>query len=252
MQGYGIDIGGSGIKGAPVDLVTGQLTAERHKILTPKPSTPDAVVEVAAELVAHHGWAGPVGVTYPGVVRRGVTLTAANMDAGWVGFDGDAAFTGRLGVPVHLLNDADAAGIAEMRYGAGQGHDGVVIMVTLGTGIGTAVFNGGVLVPNTELGHLEMNGRDAELQAAARVRDDEDLSWSKWSARVAQYLRALHRVMWPDLVIIGGGVSRRSEKFLPLLDVPCEVVPAQLANTAGIVGAALVANGLVPSPSPAP
>ncbi len=247
---FGVDIGGSGIKGAPVDLATGNLLGERFKILTPSPSTPGAVVGVVAEIVDHFGWEGPVGITYPGVVQRGVVRTAANMDKGWVDLDADALFTARLGRPVHLLNDADAAGLAEMRYGAGAGRGGVVVMVTLGTGIGTAVFHDGVLVPNTELGHIEIDGRDAEETAAARVREEKDLSWGKWAKRVERYLVTLHRLLWPDLIIIGGGVSTRSGKFLPLMQVPCEVVPAQLANTAGIVGAALEISSLEPGPPP--
>lgn len=238
-QGFGVDIGGSGIKGAPVDLTTGHLLGERFKILTPSPSTPEAVVGVVAEVIDHFGWDGPVGITYPGVVQRGVVRTAANMDKGWVDLDADDLFTSRLGRAVHLLNDADAAGLAEMRFGAGAGRRGVVVMVTLGTGIGTAVFHDGVLVPNTELGHIDIDGRDAEETAAARVREEKDLSWGKWAKRVERYLVTLHRLLWPDLFIIGGGVSTRSGKFLPLMQVPCEVVPAQLANTAGIVGAAL-------------
>jgi polyphosphate glucokinase len=247
LQGFGIDIGGSGIKGAPVDLSTGLLAADRHKILTPQPSTLEAVEDVVAQLVAHFDWSGPVGITFPGVVQRGVVRTAANVDKGWVDADADTLFTARLGLPVHMVNDADAAGIAEMRYGVGRDRKGVVIMVTLGTGIGTAVFNDGVLVPNAELGHLEMGGKDAEKSAAARVRELEGLSWSKWAKRVEAYLRTLHSLMWPDLIVIGGGVSARAEKFLPLIEVPCEVVPAQLANTAGIVGAALLAADLHPA-----
>lgn len=240
-QRLGIDIGGSGVKGA-VDVATGELAAERLRIDTPQPATPAAVAETVATIVEHFAWTGPVGATVPGVVKHGVVHTAANIDDEWIGTDAAALFTRATGQPFTVLNDADAAGIAEMTFGAGKGHTGVVVMVTLGTGIGCAVFNDGVLLPNVELGHLEMNGKDAEHQASDRAREQHDLSWKKWAQRVDQYLDVIDALLWPDLIIIGGGVSRRSEKFFPYLDTRAELVAAALENEAGIVGAALSAR----------
>jgi polyphosphate glucokinase len=235
----GIDIGGTGIKGAPVDTKAGKLTAERFRIDTPQPATPTAIAGTVAEIVAHFQWKGPIGATMPGVVKNGTLLTAANIDSDWIGTDAAKLFSDATGNPVTVLNDADAAGIAEMRFGAGKGRMGVVVMVTLGTGIGFALFNDGVLLPNTELGHLEMNGKDAEDQASARVRDEKDESWKKWAAKVDDYLDHVDQLLWPDLIIIGGGVSKKADKFFPYLDTRAELVPATLENDAGIVGAAL-------------
>lgn len=240
----GIDIGGSGIKGAPVDVVTGTLVAERQRIATPIPATPQACADVVAELAAGFTWTGPVGVTYPGVVRAGIVFTAANVDPAWIGTDGAALVAESTGCPTCLLNDADAAGLAEVRFGAGRGRPGVVVVLTLGTGIGSAVFVDGVLVPNTELGHLEVDGADAESRAAARVREAEGLSWGDYAARLDRYLHVVEDLFWPELLIIGGGISKKPHKFIPLLTVRTEVVPAQLANNAGIVGAALAAHQL--------
>ena len=237
----GVDIGGTGIKGAPVDIDKGELAGERFRILTPKPATPKAVADVVGEVVEHFGWKGPVGATFPAVVKDGVTLSAANVDKEWIGADADAIFTQRLDMPVTVLNDADAAGLAEMRFGAGRGRNGVVIMVTLGTGIGCGMFLDGKLVPNTELGHIEIDGKDAETQAADSVRVRKELSWKKYAPRVEAYIRKLDALMWPDLIILGGGASKKADKFLPLIKVRPEVVPAQLLNEAGIVGAALAA-----------
>lgn len=235
----GIDIGGSGVKGAPVDTTAGELTAERFRLETPQPATPTAIAATVAEVTGHFGWSGPIGLTVPGVVKQGVVHTAANIDKAWIGTDAAALFGAATGQPCRVLNDADAAGIAEMRFGAGKGRAGVVVMITLGTGIGCAVFNDGVLLPNTELGHLEMNGHDAEHQASARLREEGELSWKKWAAKVDQYLDMLDHLLWPDLIIIGGGVSRKAEKFFPYLNTRAELVPAGLQNEAGIVGAAL-------------
>lgn len=245
MQGVtahrlGIDIGGSGVKGAPVDTTKGELVAERFRLDTPQPATPDAVAATVAEVVRHFEWQGPIGLTVPGVVKRGVVHTAANIDKAWIGTDAAALFGTATGQTCHVLNDADAAGIAEMRFGAGKDRDGVVVMITLGTGIGFALFNDGVLLPNTELGHLQMNGRDAEDQASARVREDGDLSWKKWAETVDQYLDMIDHLLWPDLIIIGGGVSKKADKFFPHLNTRAELVPAALQNEAGIVGAALL------------
>ncbi|MBV9847033.1 MAG: ROK family protein [Kutzneria sp.] len=243
-HGFGVDVGGSGIKGGLVDLETGELDGERIRITTPAPSTPGAVADVVAEVVEKFGWTGPVGVTLPCVVKRGVALSAANVDRAWVNTDAAALFAERLGRAaddIAVLNDADAAGLAEMRFGAGAGSDGVVVLLTFGTGIGSALFIGGRLVPNTEFGHLELDGHDAEKRAAASVKEDQDLSWEEWTRRVSHYLRALENLIWPDLVIAGGGVSRKADKWLPLLKVRTRVVAAALKNDAGIVGAAAAA-----------
>lgn len=243
MDVFGVDIGGSGIKGAPVDLGRGEVAAERFKVLTPQPSTPDAVAGCVQEVAGHFGWSGPIGVTFPGVVVDGTVRTAANVDKGWVGRDAARLLGSRLGAPVTLLNDADAAGLAEMAYGAGRGRMGTVIVLTFGTGIGSAVFTGGKLVPNTELGHLELNGHDAEKRASTRAKEEGDLSWHRWSRRVQRYLAHVEYLFSPELFVIGGGVSRKADKFLPLIeDINAEVVPAQLENNAGIVGAAMAAS----------
>ncbi|GGL77369.1 polyphosphate glucokinase [Streptomyces fumigatiscleroticus] len=242
MQIFGVDIGGSGIKGAPVDLDRGDLADERCKVLTPHPATPDAVADGVKQVVEHFGWAGPVGLTFPGVVTGGATIrTAANVDKSWIDTDARALFSDRLGgLPVTVVNDADAAGVAEVHFGAGRDRRGTVILLTFGTGIGSAVFTDGVLVTNTELGHLELNGRDAEKHASSKVKDDEDLSWEHWAHRVRKYLAHVEMLFSPELFIIGGGVSRKAHKFLPFLEgIKAEIVPAQLQNNAGIVGAAM-------------
>jgi polyphosphate glucokinase len=239
----GVDIGGTGIKGAPVDLDTGDLTAERVRIPTPQPSTPKAVADVVARVVERFPDVdGPVGCTFPAVVKNGVTLSAANVDEGWIGCDADALFTERLGRDVHLLNDADAAGIAELRFGAARGHPGVVLLVTLGTGLGTALFVDGTLVPNTELGHIQLHGVDAEDLASERARIDDKLSWKRYADRLDDFLAAMEAFVNPDLIILGGGGSKKADKFLPLLRRTCPVVPAVLRNAAGIVGAAMAST----------
>ncbi|WP_369216215.1 polyphosphate--glucose phosphotransferase [Streptomyces flavofungini] len=244
MEIFGVDIGGSGIKGAPVDLDRGDLAQERYKILTPQPSTPDAVVAGVCEVVEHFGWTGPIGATFPGVITDGTARTAANVDKSWIGTDIQKLVSDRLGgAPVTVLNDADAAGVAEMHFGAGKGRKGTVLLLTLGTGIGSALFTGGHLVPNTELGHLELHGHDAEKRASSKAREDEDLSWEHWAHRVQKYLAHVEMLFSPELFIIGGGVSRKSHKFLPLIEgISAEIVPAQLQNNAGIVGAAMAAS----------
>ncbi|MEU5884400.1 polyphosphate--glucose phosphotransferase [Spirillospora sp. NPDC047279] len=243
MEMLGIDIGGSGIKGAPVDLDSGEFTRERLRVDTPHPAEPEPVAEVVARIVEHFGWTGPVGATYPGVVVDGVTRTAANVSGKWIGLDAAELFSEAAGNPVTLLNDADAAGIAEMRLGAGKGETtGTVVMLTLGTGIGSALFTRGVLVPNTEFGHLELHGHDAESRASAKAREDHDLTWEKWAKRLSHYMAHLEGLISPSLIIVGGGVSRKHDKFLPLIeDVRAPIVPAALLNTAGIVGAAMAA-----------
>ena len=246
MQLLGIDIGGSGIKGAPVNIEAGNLVAERLRLATPSPSTPDAVAGVIRQITESFGTTGgPVGITFPGVVKHGRILTSANMDPAWIGFDAATFFSAKLGRPALVINDADAAGLAEMRFGAGRGIGGTVILLTLGTGIGSAVFLDGQLVPNTEFGHMEVRGKDAEARASDRVREEKDLAWEQWGERVGEVIARLAFLLNPDLVIIGGGVSRKAEKFLPVVQgmVKVPVVPAQLQNQAGLIGAALVAAG---------
>jgi len=241
-RGLGIDVGGSGIKGAVVDLATGTLLGARRRVVTPSPATPRAVAKAVARLVARLEWEGPLGCTVPVVVQDGVVRTAANIDPSWIGTDGAALIGGATGLPVTLLNDADAAGIAEMRLGAGRGRKGVVLLLTFGTGIGSALFIGGRLVPNTELGHLVMWGGSAEHRAAASAKTAEDLSWAKWAKRVDKYLAYVENIFWPDLLIAGGGVSRDHQQWLPLLHTRAEIVPARFRNNAGIIGAALAAG----------
>jgi polyphosphate glucokinase len=247
----GIDIGGSGVKAAPVDTTTGQLTAERQKLLTPQPSTPDAVGKIVGQLVQAFEWTGPAGITFPGVVVNGVVQTAANVDPSWIGVDAVKLFGSETKLAVTVLNDADAAGVAEMRFGAGKGVAGTVLLLTLGTGIGSALFIDGVLVPNTEFGHIEIRGKDAEKRASEHAREEHDLSWGDWAGRVDEYLEHMEALLAPGLIIIGGGVSRKSDKFLPLLkDLRATVVPAALQNDAGIVGAALTAQAVSGSANP--
>jgi polyphosphate glucokinase len=239
MQIRGIDIGGTGIKGAPVDTRTGKLLAERFRVETPQPATPNAVTGAVGEVVRHFEWRGPMGCAMPAVVQRGRVRTAANISKRWLGVNAVERFHAATRCAVSVINDADAAGYAEMHFGAGCGKSGLVVMVTLGTGIGTALFINGHLVPNTELGHMELDCKEAEKRAAESVRVAKDLSWKKWAQRVDAYLHALHRYFWPDLFIIGGGVSKKHAKFLPRLTVSTRVVPARLLNDAGIIGAAL-------------
>ncbi len=239
----GVDIGGTGIKGAPVDVELGDLIADRFRLATPKKQKPNDVVKVVHEVVQHFPDVdGAIGVTFPGVVIRGVVHTAANMDKSWIGLDADKLFTEALGRPVTLMNDADAAGVAEMRFGAGKDKRGVVVMITLGTGIGCAVFHDGVLLPNTELGHIEIDGKDAERIASGSARDDEKLTWKEYGKRIQKYLRTLDALLWPDLLIIGGGVSKEADKYLPDIKVRTPVVTAELLNNAGIVGAAVLVD----------
>ncbi len=239
MDVFGLDIGGSGIKGAPVNVESGELLGERVRVPTPEAATPDEVVAAAIEVVSRSGWDGPVGCGFPGVVKEGVIHTAANVADEFIGFDLQTRLQKELGTPVRIVNDADAAGLAEMRWGAGRGVEGTVLMLTIGTGIGTALFIEGKLVPNTELGHIEIHGREAELWTADRIRKVEDLSWKKWARRVEEYLQKMEALLWPDLIIVGGGVSKKSEKFLPRIETRTRVVPAEMLNEAGIAGAAL-------------
>lgn len=243
---FGVDIGGSGIKGAPVDLERGVLSADRVRIPTPQPSTPEAVAPVVAEVLGQFERSGDasVGVTFPAVIQHGVARSAANVDQSWIGTDVEALLRETIGQAVHVVNDADAAGVAEARFGAAKGVDGVVIVVTLGTGIGSALLVDGRLVPNTELGHLEIDGHDAETRAAESVRDREDLDWQAWAERLQRYFSVVENLFWPDLLVVGGGVSKKHKNFLPLLQLRTPIVAAQLRNSAGIVGAAALAAEL--------
>ncbi len=251
MHALGIDIGGTGIKAAPVDVATGQLLAARQKIDTPRPALPDAVADVVKELTTSFGWSGPVGITFPGVVTDGVTRTAANLDKAWLGLDAACLFGKATGNQVRVLNDADAAGVAEMTFGAGVGERGTVLMLTFGTGIGSALFTEGVLVPNTEFGHIEIRGRDAESRASEHAKDLHGLSWGKWAERVAEYLTHMEALLSPHLIIVGGGISKESDKWVPrLTGIRARIVPAAMQNDAGIVGAAMaIAHGPGPGGS---
>ena len=228
------------MKAAIVDTSTGELLTERLRIDTPQPATPAAMADVVTRLVEGHEWTGPVGCAFPAVVRAGIVGSAANIDDSWIDVDADRLFTETLGAEVHMINDADAAGIAEMRFGVGRGRQGVVMVLTFGTGIGSGLFVDGVLVPNTELGHLELDGYDAEKRAAASARKRDGLSWSEWGGRVEHYLKHVEHLFSPELFIVGGGASKKPEKWLPEVDIETEIVVAEMANNAGIVGAALV------------
>ena len=237
----GIDIGGSGIKGAPVDLDKGDFTEKRLKILTPRPATPDAVADVVDQIVdrfAEQTGDSPIGVTVPAVVIHGTVLSAANIDPTWLNTDAEALIQQHTGRAVTVLNDADAAGLAEMHYGAAKGVHGVVILTTLGTGIGSALISDGQLVPNTELGHLEIDGYDAERRAASSVMENESLSWEEYIERLQVYYNTIEKLFSPDLIVVGGGISKDADQFLPKLKLRAPIVPAQLRNKAGIIGAA--------------
>jgi polyphosphate glucokinase len=247
MRVFGIDVGGSGIKGAPVDTETGELVAERVRIKTPRPATPEAIVETAVEVVRRSGWEGPVGCGFPAVIKDGVVRTAANIDQAAIGFDMQGRLEQELEAPVRVINDGDAAGLAEMRWGAGREESGVVLMLTLGTGIGTSLFLGGRLVPNTELGHIEVRGEDAEHRASDGARKREDLSWREYAGRLDEYLHKIEDLLWPDLIVMGGGISKKSEKFFPHLTARTPIARAEMLNEAGIAGAALAS---VPESSP--
>lgn len=242
MHVLGIDVGGSGIKGAPVDTRTGKLLAERVRIKTPKEAEPQPVAEVVAEIAKSFDWKKPVGIGFPAPIKAGVAMMAANISDKWIGTNADELFTKITGCDCTMVNDADAAGLAEMEFGAGRGQPGTVIMITLGTGIGTAIFHRGKLLPNTEFGHLDMKGKDAEHRASDAVRQFEDLSWKKYAKRLNKYLAEMEKLFWPDLFIVGGGISKKSEKYIPLLTINTPVIPAQFLNEAGIVGAALAAG----------
>ena len=247
----GIDIGGSGIKGALVNLKKGEFATDRLRIETPSVSTPENVAKVVKQIVDNFSDElkdGPVGITIPAVVQHGVTMTAANIDKSWIGAPAEKIFEDALGRDVVVVNDADAAGIAEVKYGAAQDHPGLVLLTTLGTGIGTALINNGVLVPNIEMGHIEVNGSDVEPWASAAAREREKLNYEVWSKRLQKYYSSVEFLLNPDLIVVGGGVSKNSDKFLPLISTRAPIVPAKLRNAAGIVGAAWLAADRVKHP----
>ncbi len=243
MKILGIDIGGSGIKGALVDTETGEMTTDRLRIPTPQPATPKAVIKTVKKIVKHFEYDGPLGVGIPSVVIDGVVQSAANIDNGWIGYPGQKGIAKATGLKTRLLNDADVAAIAEMQFGAGRGHHEVVMVFTLGTGIGSAMFVDGRLVPNLELGHIYMQNqkKDAEEYASDRIRQEKGLSWQTWGGRLNDYFQYIEALFSPQLIIIGGGVSKKHDKFLKYIDSQAKIVPAQLLNQAGIVGAALAA-----------
>jgi polyphosphate glucokinase len=241
MAALGIDIGGSGIKGAPVDLSEGRLTQERYRLETPQPANIKQIVDAVGTVAGRFAGTERIGITFPGVVVNGVIRSAANVDKSWVDAPAAELFATAVGRPVTVLNDADAAGVAEVTFGAGRGQRGTTIMLTFGTGIGSAVFLDGELLPNTELGHLELRGEDAELRASDRAREVEKLGWHEWAHRVQKYLRHVEYLLRPDLFIVGGGVSKKAGEFLPRIDIRTPIVPATLRNNAGIIGAALMA-----------
>jgi polyphosphate glucokinase len=240
----GIDIGGTGIKGALVDVKNGEMIGDRVRVETPEGGSTDDIIATVKALIKKLPAAPadtPIGICFPAVVQHGVTKSAANISKKWIGFDADKAFTKALNREVHLVNDADAAGLAEMRFGAGRAERGLVIMTTLGTGIGTALFFDQKLIPNAELGHIEIDGVDYESKAAFSAKERENLSWQEWAKRLQKYYSTLQRLFSPDMIIVGGGVSKQHEEFLPLLDIDCEIVPAEMRNNAGILGAARLA-----------
>ncbi|MCQ1946600.1 MULTISPECIES: polyphosphate--glucose phosphotransferase [unclassified Arthrobacter] len=244
----GIDIGGTGIKGGIVDLSKGKLIGDRFRIPTPQPATPEAVAGVVSQIVeelsSRPGGPGPdvpVGVTFPAIIQHGIARSAANVDKSWIDTDVDTLLTKALGRDVQVMNDADAAGLAEARYGAGREVDGTVLVITLGTGIGSALIYKGMLVPNAELGHLEIDGHDAETKASASARERDGIGWEEYAQRLQRYFSHVEFLFSPDLFVIGGGISKRSEDFLPMLELRTPMVTANLKNNAGIVGAALQA-----------
>lgn len=242
MKILGIDVGGSGIKGAIVDTKSGELTTKRYRIPTPQPATPTAVIQTITDIIKYFDWKGPVGCGFPAAIVDEIVMTASNIDESWIGLNAAKKIEEASGCPTHLVNDVDAAGFAEMKFGAGKKKKGVVFMAAFGTGIGTAIFNDKQLVPNTELGHLKMNGGIAENYAANSVKENNDLSWKEWGKRVNEYLQHIESLFYPTLIIIGGGVSKDFNDFKEYLKLNTKVVPAENKNHAGIIGAALAAK----------
>lgn len=244
MHILGIDIGGSGIKGALVDTDTGSMLTDRFRIPTPKPSTPDAVTSTVAEIVKHFDWHSLTGCGFPAVVKNEVALTAANIDNSWIGVNVAEMISAKTGCPTHVSNDVDAAGWAEINFGAAKGVSGVVLILALGTGIGSSLFIDGRQVPNTEFGHIIMHNDIAEKYAANSAREKKNLSWKKWGKRLNEYLQYIESIMHPDLIVLGGGVSKYHEDFFPYLKCRTKILPAKLRNHAGIIGAACSARNL--------
>jgi len=244
MEILGIDVGGSGIKGAVVDTEKGELITDRYRIPTPQPPKPEPMIETIEAIITHFDWNGPVGCGFPAAVKNGIIKTASNIDDSWIGLNASTRIEKKTGCSIHLLNDVDAAGFAEVEFGAGQDCHGTIVMAAFGTGIGTAIFHNHQLVPNTELGHLTMYGGPAEHYAANSIREQEDLSWEQWGLRVNEYLQLVEKLFWPDLIIIGGGVSTDFNKFKSFIDIEAKVVPAESRNHAGIIGAALAVHSL--------
>jgi polyphosphate glucokinase len=242
MDILGIDVGGSGIKGAPVDLKSGEMTAERIRLETPEGGKPQDIAATIAQIANHFSWKGPIGVGFPAAVRDGIVLTAANIDSSWIGINVETLLLESTGCQVYVANDADVAGLAEMAFGAGKGQNGVVLVITLGTGVGTAIFSNGILVPNTELGHIEIRGKDSELRVSDAARKNKEWTYEQWARRVNEYLERMAALFWPNLIIIGGGVSKLSDKFFPYLRTRARLQQAELLNQAGIVGAAIYAK----------
>lgn len=238
----GIDIGGSGIKGAIVNTKLGKMKTKRYRIPTPNPATPDSVAQVIMKIVKHFNWDGIIGVGFPGVVQNGVAMTAANLGEIWAGTNLNLLFSEITECPVYVVNDADAAGTAELKFGAGKGYKGVVMLITVGTGLGTVMFSDGKLVPNLELGHIILNGDDAEKYASDAARKNGNLNWDEWADRFNEYLARIEFLTWPDLIVIGGGASKKDDKFFQHLTTRAKVVPAELLNEAGIIGAAVAAK----------
>lgn len=239
----GIDVGGSGIKGAPVNTETGELIQPRFRIPTPSPATPDAVAKTIQQLAQHFEWKGKIGVGFPAIIRAGKVYSAANIHKTWIGINLETLVSKETGCKTVGINDADAAGLAEMKFGAGKTwQQGVVLMLTLGTGVGSAIFTDGKLLPNTEFGHLKIRGKDAEVRVSDATRQRKDLYWADWADRLNEYLFTMESLFSPDLIIIGGGVSKDHEKFFPYLNTQAKIVPAEMLNMAGIVGAALAAD----------
>jgi len=238
----GIDIGGSGVKGAIVDTKKGELLTERYRIPTPQPATPEAIAEVVGKIAKHFKWEGPIGAGFPGVIQHGIARTAANLDKSWIDKDLNKLFSNATGCKVHVVNDADAAGMAELKFGAGNGKKGTLLLVTVGTGLGTVIFSNGKLVPNLEMGHILLHGADAELYATDAARKKDKLDWDTWAKRFNEYLLRMEELVWPDRIIIGGGASKKGDKFFHHFTTKAKVVPAKLMNEAGIVGAAMVSK----------
>lgn len=239
MEVLGIDVGGTGIKGAPVNIETGELLKERHRIPTPQPATPEAIAKVIKELVDFFGWKGKIGLGFPAVIQRGIVLTASNIDNSWIGIPINKYLSEKTGCDVFAVNDADAAGVAELNFGVGNDKKGIVLLLTIGTGVGSVLFVDGKLIPNTELGHMVFRDKTVEKYISNSVRENKELTWEKYGKRFKKTLKYFEHLFYPDLIIIGGGISKKMDFLMPFIDIKTNVVPAQLMNEAGIIGAAV-------------